>query len=398
MHTRAYVDAVRTGEPRALAESQKFPWSPQLYPSVLLTGGGCLAAARRALRDGVAAAVVSGFHHAHADHGEGFCTFNSLVVDRRRCCTPPALRARRRARHGPALRQRHRRRWRRRGRTSSTCRSTATTTTRTPPSATSTRCATPTAPTTSRSRCPTAAAAPSMLAALERGRAPHPRLGTSRPAALPGRRRSVPRGSLLAAGLDHDDLRERDRRVFDWARARSASRSPGCWPAATPRTRRRWCACTSTPSTPRSRCSLSAVSTNGRPFRQDCRDLCDPPGPGVHAPRARSRHPTRRESTVKLVNSAARRLDGAGDGLLLPAHRHPHRLLVQHLAPEHPVGGLHRSTGMRRSGTTRVLVRVAQQQPDRRGDHHRAGGGARHRRRLAALPLPISRPCAWCRR
>lgn len=80
VHTREYVDAVRSGEPRALAESQKFPWSPQLYPSVLLTGGGCLAAARCALADGVAAAVVSGFHHAHADHGEGFCTFNSLVV------------------------------------------------------------------------------------------------------------------------------------------------------------------------------------------------------------------------------------------------------------------------------------------------------------------------------
>jgi acetoin utilization deacetylase AcuC-like enzyme len=80
VHTREYIDAVRRGEPRTLAESQKFPWSPQLYPSVLLTGGGCLAAARRALTDGVAAALVSGFHHAHADHGEGFCTFNSLVV------------------------------------------------------------------------------------------------------------------------------------------------------------------------------------------------------------------------------------------------------------------------------------------------------------------------------
>jgi acetoin utilization deacetylase AcuC-like enzyme len=80
VHTRAYIDAVRSGEPRALAESQKFPWSPQLYPSVLLTGGGCLAAARRALAEGVAAALVSGFHHAHADHGEGFCTFNGLVV------------------------------------------------------------------------------------------------------------------------------------------------------------------------------------------------------------------------------------------------------------------------------------------------------------------------------
>jgi acetoin utilization deacetylase AcuC-like enzyme len=80
VHTPAYVDAVRTGEPRALAESQKFPWSPALWPSVLLTGGGALAASQRALEAGVAAAVASGFHHAHADHGEGFCTFNGLVV------------------------------------------------------------------------------------------------------------------------------------------------------------------------------------------------------------------------------------------------------------------------------------------------------------------------------
>jgi acetoin utilization deacetylase AcuC-like enzyme len=80
VHTEAYVDAVRTGEPRALAESQKFPWSPALYPSVLLTNGAVVAAARRALGEGVAAALASGFHHAHADHGEGFCTFNGLVV------------------------------------------------------------------------------------------------------------------------------------------------------------------------------------------------------------------------------------------------------------------------------------------------------------------------------
>jgi acetoin utilization deacetylase AcuC-like enzyme len=80
VHTPAYVEAVRSGEPRALAESQRFPWSPLLWPSVLLTNGAALAAAERALDDGVAAAVASGFHHSHADHGEGFCTFNGLVV------------------------------------------------------------------------------------------------------------------------------------------------------------------------------------------------------------------------------------------------------------------------------------------------------------------------------
>ena len=80
VHTPEYIAAVRTGTPRELAESQKFPWSPALFPSVGLTNGACLAAARHALRNDLAAALASGFHHAHADHGEGFCTFNGLVV------------------------------------------------------------------------------------------------------------------------------------------------------------------------------------------------------------------------------------------------------------------------------------------------------------------------------
>lgn len=80
VHTPEYIEAIKTGEPHDLAQSQKFPWSPELYPSVCLTNGGCLAAARQALRDGVSAALASGFHHSCADHGEGFCTFNGLVV------------------------------------------------------------------------------------------------------------------------------------------------------------------------------------------------------------------------------------------------------------------------------------------------------------------------------
>jgi acetoin utilization deacetylase AcuC-like enzyme len=80
VHTTDYVRAVATGEPRALAESQKFPWSPALAEAVRWTNGGCVAALSAALEDGVAANLASGFHHAHADHGEGFCTFHGLVV------------------------------------------------------------------------------------------------------------------------------------------------------------------------------------------------------------------------------------------------------------------------------------------------------------------------------
>jgi acetoin utilization deacetylase AcuC-like enzyme len=87
VHTKEYVNAIKTGQPRDLAESQKFPWSENLWPSVLLTNGGLLAAAHDALQTGSAAALVSGFHHSHAARGEGFCTFNGLIV------TAEALRA-----------------------------------------------------------------------------------------------------------------------------------------------------------------------------------------------------------------------------------------------------------------------------------------------------------------
>jgi acetoin utilization deacetylase AcuC-like enzyme len=80
VHTRDYIRAIATGEPRALAQSQKFPWSPELAEAVRWTNGGCVAALDAALEDGVAANLASGFHHSHADHGEGFCTFNGLVV------------------------------------------------------------------------------------------------------------------------------------------------------------------------------------------------------------------------------------------------------------------------------------------------------------------------------
>jgi len=80
VHTPEYVRAIATGEPRALAESQKLPWSAGLAEAVRHTNGGAIAALASCLEHGVAANLASGFHHAHADHGEGFCTFNGLVV------------------------------------------------------------------------------------------------------------------------------------------------------------------------------------------------------------------------------------------------------------------------------------------------------------------------------
>jgi acetoin utilization deacetylase AcuC-like enzyme len=80
IHAPAYVAAVRTGQPRALAESQGFQWDGGLWPMVLASNGGAVAAARAALEAGVAGSLSSGLHHARRDRGAGYCTFNGLVL------------------------------------------------------------------------------------------------------------------------------------------------------------------------------------------------------------------------------------------------------------------------------------------------------------------------------
>jgi len=84
VHAGAYVDAVRKGDPRRLAESQGFDWSPAFGESLALIWNGHVAACRLALDEKVVFHPVSGAHHAHRETGSGFCTFNYLVGAGRR--------------------------------------------------------------------------------------------------------------------------------------------------------------------------------------------------------------------------------------------------------------------------------------------------------------------------
>ncbi|MBS9535479.1 hypothetical protein KIH27_17985 [Mycobacterium sp. M1] len=90
-HTPDYVAAVRTGSPGALAESQGFEWNPHAWTSAVASNGGVLAAARAALTDGVSGSLSSGLHHAKSGRGEGFCTFNGLVVAAKTLLTEGAV-------------------------------------------------------------------------------------------------------------------------------------------------------------------------------------------------------------------------------------------------------------------------------------------------------------------
>src|SRR5690349_9380363 len=81
VHDPEYVEAVRNGKPRELAESQGFHWDPALWEMVCASNGGVVAAAIDALRTRrVSGSLSSGLHHARRARGEGFCTFNGLVL------------------------------------------------------------------------------------------------------------------------------------------------------------------------------------------------------------------------------------------------------------------------------------------------------------------------------
>ncbi len=81
VHTEAYLTAVETGEPARLASSNGFDWTPGLYEAARASSQGAAQAALRALSTGRPCGSLSaGLHHARADRGAGFCTFNGLAL------------------------------------------------------------------------------------------------------------------------------------------------------------------------------------------------------------------------------------------------------------------------------------------------------------------------------
>ena len=81
VHTAAYLDKVRTLSlsSEEIVELQ-LPLNEPVVEGFRLMTGGTLTAARLALADGLACHIGGGFHHAFANHGEGFCLFNDVAV------------------------------------------------------------------------------------------------------------------------------------------------------------------------------------------------------------------------------------------------------------------------------------------------------------------------------
>lgn len=81
VHTSRYLEAMRDGT-LAPAEARRlgFPWSPELLERSRRTAQGTLEAACDALDQGAGVSLAGGTHHAHPDHGEGYCCFNDVAV------------------------------------------------------------------------------------------------------------------------------------------------------------------------------------------------------------------------------------------------------------------------------------------------------------------------------
>lgn len=85
VHTPQYVNKLKTGTLTAHEELQlEIPYSPELVRAFWLAAGGSILAAQHALNDRIAFNIGGGFHHAFADHGEGFCMIHDVAVAIRR--------------------------------------------------------------------------------------------------------------------------------------------------------------------------------------------------------------------------------------------------------------------------------------------------------------------------
>jgi acetoin utilization deacetylase AcuC-like enzyme len=81
VHCAAYVAAVVHGTLDARALRQiGFPWSLAMVERSRRSAGATIAASRAALQTGCGVNLAGGTHHAHRDHGGGFCVFNDAVV------------------------------------------------------------------------------------------------------------------------------------------------------------------------------------------------------------------------------------------------------------------------------------------------------------------------------
>lgn len=80
VHTPDFLEDLRQCRWTPRTWASELPLTPEIAQAYLLGASGTLLAARRALDAGGAVHLGGGFHHAFADHAEGFCYINDIAV------------------------------------------------------------------------------------------------------------------------------------------------------------------------------------------------------------------------------------------------------------------------------------------------------------------------------
>ena len=81
VHDAAYLEALRTGDPRDLAETSGLGWTGETFGIAVAHSTGLVAAVDTALSGSTTAgSASSGLHHARRGSGMGYCSVNGLVV------------------------------------------------------------------------------------------------------------------------------------------------------------------------------------------------------------------------------------------------------------------------------------------------------------------------------
>lgn len=84
VHTEKYLDDVLNARLTPATFSSELPVRKDIIDAFLLNTGGTLVAAESAAETKRAVNLGGGFHHAFADHAEGFCFFNDVAIASRK--------------------------------------------------------------------------------------------------------------------------------------------------------------------------------------------------------------------------------------------------------------------------------------------------------------------------
>lgn len=80
-HDPSYLIKVLEGKLSSQEQREiGFPWSAQMVERSRRSAGATVAAAKTALKEGIAANLAGGTHHAYRDAGSGFCVFNDSAI------------------------------------------------------------------------------------------------------------------------------------------------------------------------------------------------------------------------------------------------------------------------------------------------------------------------------